>query len=345
MSCTKVSATEASFFHLSFFVMDFFQRAGKLAFGSYLRRLGEQMYQWSSEVYSLYELQLDVRYFPVFQSISWLEKPTVTAIAHYVGQTHAGVSQILKELAAQGYITLAKNSNDKRQTTITLTSKGKREQTRLNTLMQDLEGVITNVFAECATSPLAALQDFERAMQQRNLVERVEERRKQTMTDSISIFPLARRGSKRRTEQLAGFRALNYAWIQEYFSVEESDKKALDHAEEYIIKRGGTILCAERQTAEGREILGCVALVPHDEQTVELAKMAVSKALRGQNVGFLLGEAALQKAREMGAHRVYLESNTALKPAINLYYKLGFKRLANFTSPYERANIAMEIWL
>ncbi|RYY25293.1 MAG: MarR family transcriptional regulator, partial [Chitinophagaceae bacterium] len=49
--------------------------------------------------------------------------------------------------------------------------------------------------------------------------------------------------------------------------------------------------------------------------------------------------------RELGARKVYLESNTKLEPAINLYYKLGFKKIAGAPSPYERCNIQMELEL
>jgi putative acetyltransferase len=343
-------------------IMNFYQRAGSLAFGSYLRRLGEMMYQWSVQVYTLYDLALDPRFFPVFQAIIWLKGAGVAEIAAYVGLTHAAVSQTLKELATQGYITLAKNSADKRQTTIKLTAKGKREQTQLETLLRDLDGAMSEAFAECATSPLVALQDYQQAMERSNLFERVQQWRKRTMAQNVVITELAARTAKptnaarlHRNKQLEAFQQLNYEWIEQHFRVEESDRKALDTAETHIIKQGGIILFAEHNDT----ILGCVALIPHahkhkneheQEQppafhTLELAKMAVSSAARGQSVGFLLGSAAVEKARAMGAARLYLESNTALVPAINLYYKLGFQRVANFTSPYERANIAMELVL
>jgi len=46
----------------------------------------------------------------------------------------------------------------------------------------------------------------------------------------------------------------------------------------------------------------------------------------------------------MGARKVYLESNTILKPALSLYEKLGFQTLPDDAraSPYERCNIRME---
>ena len=53
----------------------------------------------------------------------------------------------------------------------------------------------------------------------------------------------------------------------------------------------------------------------------------------------------MDRARELGASRVFLESNTILEPAINLYRKLGFTPVQDEASPYDRCNIQMEIWL
>jgi GNAT superfamily N-acetyltransferase len=77
----------------------------------------------------------------------------------------------------------------------------------------------------------------------------------------------------------------------------------------------------------------------------ELGKMAVSPAAQGKNIGFLLGKAILDKARKLGARNVFLESNTLLKPAIGLYYKLGFEKISGYPSPYERSNIQMMVEL
>ena len=89
--------------------------------------------------------------------------------------------------------------------------------------------------------------------------------------------------------------------------------------------------------------VGACAIIPMDDGGFELAKMAVSPRAQGLGIGFLIGRACIEKARSLGAPRVYLESNTALKPAINLYHKLGFRKAAGPPSPYERCNIQMEL--
>ena len=82
-----------------------------------------------------------------------------------------------------------------------------------------------------------------------------------------------------------------------------------------------------------------------DDDTYELAKMAVMERNRGKNIGWLLGKAVINKARELGAKKVFLESNTILEPASNLYHELGFQKVVGRRSPSERCNIQMELKL
>ena len=137
------------------------------------------------------------------------------------------------------------------------------------------------------------------------------------------------------------FKQINYEWIEKYFKVEKGDLASLEDPEKYFLATGGAVLLAR----QGEEYLGTSALKPMGNDVYELCKMGVSESARGLGIGGLIGEAAIKKARELGAKRVYLETNSSLTPALTLYAKLGFVRIENFTSPYERADVAMEIWL
>ncbi len=138
------------------------------------------------------------------------------------------------------------------------------------------------------------------------------------------------------------FRDLNVEWISSYFKMEAADYKVLDDPNGYIIKNGGFIFVALYQN----EPLGVCALIKKNaDDEYELAKMAVSPKAQGKNLGTLLGQAVIEKAKMLGASSIYLESNTALKPAINLYRKLGFVETDGCGSVYERCNIQMELRL
>lgn len=73
----------------------------------------------------------------------------------------------------------------------------------------------------------------------------------------------------------------------------------------------------------------------------ELAKMAVSPAAQGLGIGWSLGQSILCKARQLGAHRVELVSNSRLIPALSLYKKLGFEPAALLPTPYQRGDVRM----
>lgn len=135
------------------------------------------------------------------------------------------------------------------------------------------------------------------------------------------------------------FRDLNVEWIEKYFKMEESDYKALDHPETYILEQGGYIGFA----LLNGEAVGVGALIkpPHPEFDFELAKMAVSPKVQGLGIGKAVAQHLIEQAKTMRAKRLFLESNTMLKPAIRLYEKLGFVEIKGYESPYERSNIQM----
>jgi len=139
----------------------------------------------------------------------------------------------------------------------------------------------------------------------------------------------------------AVFKSLNEEWISAYFEMEKADYLILDNPEEYILSRGGKIFVA----LYNDEPLGVCALIKtdHPDHDFELAKMAVSPKAQGKHIGWLLGQAAINAAKGSGASKIYLESNTILKPAINLYHKLGFQRITGHPTPYKRSDVQMEL--
>ena len=137
------------------------------------------------------------------------------------------------------------------------------------------------------------------------------------------------------------FRKLNENWITTYFKLEQPDIDALFDPQGYILDKGGFILVA---SIKGEPVGVCALLVKDDlVYPYELAKMAVAQSVRGKKVGWLLGQAIIEKAKSIGAQKLFLESNTILEPAINLYRKLGFKEIQGSQSPYDRSNIQMEL--
>ena len=137
------------------------------------------------------------------------------------------------------------------------------------------------------------------------------------------------------------FRALNHEWISRYFTLEAADHQMLDNPQSYILAPGGHILMAQY---EG-EMVGTCALIKEHDGVYELAKMAVAPAAQGLGIGWALGQGILCKARQLGARRVELVSNSQLTPALTLYRKLGFVPAPLLPTPYARGDVRMVLEL
>ena len=121
-------------------------------------------------------------------------------------------------------------------------------------------------------------------------------------------------------EHAEAFRTLNEAWISKYFTLEAKDREVLDDPQGQILAKGGRIFMA----IEGGEAVGCVALLKMADGGYEVAKMTVSETLRGSGLGRLLMQRCIDAGAEMGAPRLYLETNSGLAPALGLYRAMGF---------------------
>lgn len=140
------------------------------------------------------------------------------------------------------------------------------------------------------------------------------------------------------------FRELNESWIRQVFSMEEKDYEVLGDPVKHILRPGGDIVMA----ILGDRAVGCCALLVTPDGSLEIGKMAVEEAQRGRGIGRKLLARVIERARERGAKRLYLESSTRLPNAVHLYESQGFTHLPPERvrrSPYARSNVYMEMIL
>lgn len=314
--------------------MDFYNKVGKKAIGSRLRGLSDMITNDAAKVYQMYGIDLQPRWWPVFYVLTQSEENSITVIAREIGQTHASVSQVVREMVKNGFVIERKNKNDQRKNFVSLTEKGINAAEKLQEQHEDVSAAIDKAFSESQYDLWKAIEEWEYLLEQKSLLRRVEEEKKKREGDKVTLVDYT-------PEYRIAFKALNEEWITQNFKMEESDHKALDHPEEYIIDKGGHIFIA----IYNGEAVGACALIRMDDKKFEMAKMAVSPKAQGKSIGTLLGQACIDKATKLGADTIFLESNTKLKPAISLYRKLGFEKITGPPSPYERANIQMELKL
>jgi putative acetyltransferase len=143
-----------------------------------------------------------------------------------------------------------------------------------------------------------------------------------------------------RDELARSFEALNREWIERYFTVEEADLVAFRDPSGMIVEPGGQIFFV----VAGDEALGTCAVVRHEGGVYELAKMAVSPRAQGLGYGDLLVLAVIAFAREAGALKLMLLSNSRLRPALRLYEKHGFRHVPVAEGHhYSRVDVQMEL--
>lgn len=316
--------------------MDFYNNAGKMALGSRLRRLSDQITEDAAQVYQMYNVALQPKWFPVFHALSQGTDKTITTIAEEIGHSHPSVSTIIREMVKQGIVLEKKDKQDGRKNVVGLSKKGKEIVKNIAPQYTDVTAAIEEALSQTHYDLWKAIEEWEFLLNQKSLLRRVREQKKLRESQDVQIVDYT-------PAYQEAFKQLNEEWISKYFKMEAADHKALDHPQKNIIDKGGHILVA----LYNNEPVGVCALLKMDDPDYEyeLAKMAVSPAAQGKSIGWLLGKVAAEKARSLGAKKLYLESNTILQPAINLYYKLGFQKVVRRETPYERCNIQMELEL
>jgi len=314
--------------------MNIFEKTGKMALGSRLRYMASSVTEEASKIYELYNVDFSPKWFPVFFVLSEDGAKTITEIANEIGHSQPSVTKIIKEMTNAGLVKDNLKSKDKRRNVVGLTKKGLNLSEKIKIQSTDIDNAINGIISEATNNLWEALAEWEFLLEQKSLLKRVQEQKKMRESKDVQIVEYERKYQ-------SAFKTLNEEWISTYFEMEEADYKALDNPEEYILNNGGKIFVALYHD----EPLGVCAIIKMDDPNYdfELAKMAVSPKAQGKSIGWLLGQAIVESAKELGASKIYLESNTILKPAINLYYKLGFVKIVGHSTPYKRCNIQMEL--
>ena len=95
----------------------------------------------------------------------------------------------------------------------------------------------------------------------------------------------------------------------------------------------GDFLVIERLSSQ--ELLGCGGLKRLSAGRVEIKRMWISHDARGMGLGRRLLEALEERARELGASEVVLDTNAVLLEAAALYRSSGYEEIAPYNdNPY-----------
>ena len=137
------------------------------------------------------------------------------------------------------------------------------------------------------------------------------------------------------------FKRLNMIWLDQFGLLETHDLEILDDPQGMVLENGGSIFLA----MDGDKVVGTAGLYKEDEFSYELVKMSVEPSYRGRGIARLLLDTCLNLARDLGANRVFLYSNSQLQNAIRIYEQYGFRHIDTSNMPYVTADVKMELIL
>jgi len=314
--------------------MHLFEKTGKMALATRLRMLTARMTDDGYRIFDLYHVQLTPKWFPVFFVLSENEEKTITEIANEIGHSQPSVTTIVKEMAQVGLVESNLKSKDKRRNLVKLTPKGLSLVEKARMVFLDVDAAVEDMLSEATHNLWEAIAEWEFLLERKPLLKRMEEQKKTRESKDVRIV-------RYKPKYRSAFKSLNEEWISNYFELEEIDRQVLGHPEQHVLEKGGEILIALYEN----EPVGTCALIKHHDSSYdfELSKMAVSPQAQGKKIGYLLGQEIIKRAKELGASKIYLEGNTLLEASINLYHKLGFRKIAGKPSHYKRVNIQMEL--
>ncbi len=313
--------------------MNIISQLGYIAIGTRFRILTDRLMQDADKVYKSLGIEFEPRWFTVFYLINQKKQITTTELAEQLGYSQPAVTQITNTLIKKRIIKAVKSRDDSRKKVITIAPKGEEMLLKLIPVWQEMELAVKELLSSTGYDILLVLSKLESELDKKSIHNRVMDRIKEKQRSEVKILDY-------RSDLKSMFRDLNYDWIKKYFTVEEKDKKILEDPEKEIISKGGYILFAEIEN----DIAGTVALIKHNENEFELAKMAVAGKFQGKQIGKSLAIAAIERAKSLNASVLFLETNSSLIPALNLYDKLGFNQVEmKKQSDYSRATLRMEL--
>jgi GNAT superfamily N-acetyltransferase len=130
----------------------------------------------------------------------------------------------------------------------------------------------------------------------------------------------------------------NTDWIEDNFGfLEKEDLDTFEHIEDEL-DNGAMIYFAIDNNIP---LATCMAK-KMDGDTWEICKLSSNKHYTHKGCGSAVFKAAMDYAINHGAKRLFLLSNSKLKPAIHIYQKFGFKEIKLDDYEYVRGNIAFE---
>ncbi len=304
---------------------DILAELGELALASRMKRLSEALMKDAAGFYAELGVDFHPRWFPVFHALGRGAPRPIGALAQGLGLTHPAVGQVADQMVRAGLVRQTRDRRDDRKRLLSLTPAGRRLYRQLSPVWEAIRAAAREVLNEAGTDLLADMDRLEAALARRSVMDRVRGRLGMRAPGTLRIADY-------RPAYKKHFKALNEAWLRAHFAIEDHDARVLNDPNGAIIRKGGAIFFALLDD----EVVGTAALVRHPGNLPELCKMAVAPRARRRGIGTALARAAIDRAREWRAPRLYLQTSPLLGDALRVYHRLGFRPIKGNPLPCPR---------
>jgi len=282
---------------------DFEQRVGAVRRFNrlYTRRIGVLQDGYLRSPYSLAEAR-------VLYELAQRERPTATELAAELGLDHGYLSRILRGFNERGFITKTPSPNDRRQSLLSLTAKGRMAFAPLDRRSQnEIAAMIGELSAADQGRIVAAMHTIESALGEAPAPQVPYVLRPPRAGDMG--WMVARHGALYGEE---------YSWDERIEALTAEIVAAFVRNHDRKRER---CWIAER---EGENV-GSVLLMRDTDEIARLRLLLVEPKARGLGIGARLVEEALRFAREARYHKVTLWTQSVLTAARRIYERMGFK--------------------
>lgn len=244
----------------------------------------------------------------------WEIGPAGAEIRHLrerLGLDSGYMSRVLRSLEEQDLVQVRTSAKDGRVRRVVLTDRGLAERAELDRRSDTLAADILSALSERQRAALIAAMEQTERLLEASMV-------------SFAVEDPASADARWCFKQY-------FAELAMRFAGGFDPSRSIPAAAQELRRPAGVLLLARLRG----EKIGCGALKFHGAAPAELKRMWVRPSARGLGVGGRLLRELERHAREAGARVIRLETNRALREAIDLYRRSGYVEVDAFNAePY-----------
>ncbi|TDQ77892.1 MarR family winged helix-turn-helix transcriptional regulator [Sphingobacterium yanglingense] len=152
--------------------MNVLNQAGILALSSRMHRLSEQIRKDGALIYKEFDIDFELKWFPVIYTIYKKENVNVMEIANEIGYTHPSTITLLKEIENLKLVAWKKDSQDERKKNYHLTKEGQKLVTKMKPVWETMSLVLGEI-SDNQNNLLQAINEAENKLVEQSFYQRV----------------------------------------------------------------------------------------------------------------------------------------------------------------------------